>query len=116
MLKTFNDIVNEAQSIVNCVKPRLAKTLYDKADSPIIVDVRELEKVQLDKLKDSIHFPRGLIEYYMPKEYPNPEQVIFTHCGHGARASLSALSLQNMGYTNVYAIKAEFEDIKKVFG
>jgi len=29
---------------------------------------------------------------------------------------LSALTLQNMGYTNVHAITAKYKDIKKVFG
>jgi hypothetical protein len=32
------------------------------------------------------------------------------------RASLSALTLQEMGYTNVHAITAKFEDIKNALG
>jgi rhodanese-related sulfurtransferase len=114
-VKTFDQVVKEARSQITYLKPRMAKAIYDKADSPIIIDVREAEQRKFNKLKDSIHFPRGLIEWHMPREYPNPEQVIFTHCNHGARATLSALALQNMGYTNVYAIKEEIDEIKKFF-
>jgi len=42
--------------------------------------------------------------------------LILIHCGGGGRASLAALTLQEMGYTNVHAITAKFEDIKNAFG
>ena len=44
------------------------------------------------------------------------ETLILTHCGGGGRASLAALTLQKMGYTNVHAITETFEDIKDAFG
>ena len=37
-------------------------------------------------------------------------------CGGGGRASLAAHSLQQLGYQNVYAITAPFDEIKKTFG
>ena len=50
------------------------------------------------------------------KYCPDSETLILTHCGGGGRASLAALTLQKMGYTNVHAITATFEDIKDAFG
>ena len=52
----------------------------------------------------------------VPKQVPDPDTLILTHCGGGGRASLAALTLQQMGYKNVHAITAKYEDIKKVFG
>ena len=49
------------------------------------------------------------------KYFPVYETLILTHCGGGGRASLAALTLQKMGYTNVHAITATFEDIKVTF-
>jgi len=46
----------------------------------------------------------------------DPGTLILLHCGGGGRASLAALTLQEMGYTNVHAITAKFEDIKNAFG
>jgi rhodanese-related sulfurtransferase len=51
----------------------------------------------------------------VPGQIPNPDTVILTHCGGGGRASLAALTLQQMGYQNVYAITAKYEDIKSGF-
>ncbi|MFT5607771.1 MAG: phage shock protein E, partial [Parvicella sp.] len=44
------------------------------------------------------------------------DALILTHCGGGGRASLAAQSLQKMGYTNVHAITAKYDDIKAEFG
>jgi len=49
------------------------------------------------------------------KHCENSETIILTHCAGGGRASLAALTLQNMGYLNVHAITATFEEIKDVF-
>ena len=49
------------------------------------------------------------------KNCQNSETLILTHCGGGGRASLTALTLQQMGYSNVHAITATFEEIKGVF-
>jgi rhodanese-related sulfurtransferase len=41
---------------------------------------------------------------------------ILVHCKTGGRASLSAHTLQTMGYSNVHAIVANYDDIKMTFG
>jgi rhodanese-related sulfurtransferase len=47
---------------------------------------------------------------------PDADTLILTHCAGGGRASLGALTLQQMGYTNVHAITATFDEIKEYFG
>jgi len=42
--------------------------------------------------------------------------MILTHCAGGERASLTAQTLKQMGYTRVYAITAPYDEIKKTFG
>jgi rhodanese-related sulfurtransferase len=78
--------------------------------------VRESDSAADSQLKDSINISRGLIEMKVPKLCPEPDTLILTHCAGGGRASLAALTLQEMGYTNVHAITAKFEDIKNAFG
>ena len=41
---------------------------------------------------------------------------ILIHCAAGGRASLSAHTLQIMGYSNVHVIDAKYDDIKITFG
>ena len=115
MIKTAGDLIAEAQTQINCVDAISAKSLYQNSVNAVIIDVREAKNSENSKLKDSINISRGLIEMKIAKHCPDSETLILTHCGGGGRASLAALTLQKMGYTNVHAITAPFEEIKAIF-
>ena len=115
MIKTAGELISEAQTQIDCVDAISAKLLYQNSVNAVIIDVREAQNAENSKLKDSINISRGLIEMKISKHCPDSETLILTHCG-GGRASLAALTLQKMGYTNVHAITATFDDIKNVFG
>ena len=116
MLKTAGDLIKEAQQHIDCVDVATAKALFDDNPGTLIVDVREADSAAESKLSDSINISRGLVEMKLPKECPDPNRLILTHCGGGGRASLAAYSLKQMGYTRVHAITAPYDEIKKVFG
>ena len=116
MIKTANELITEAQTRINCLNVPSAKALYENSENAVIIDVREAESAASSKLEDSVNISRGLIEMKIPKLCPDPDTLILLHCGGGGRASLAALTLQEMGYTNVHAITAKFEDIKNAFG
>ena len=116
MIKSADELINRAQKHISCVDIASAKELYDSEENAVIIDVREVNSTDKSKLKESINISRGLIEMKISKVCPAPDTLILTHCGGGGRASLSALTLKQMGYTNLYAITAKYEDIKKVFG
>ncbi len=115
MLKTAADLIKAAQQQIECVDAATAKNLYVDNPDCVIVDVREADSVAKSKLQQSIHIARGLIEMKFPKECPNPNTLILTHCGGGGRASLAAHSLKQMGYQRVIAITAPYDEIKRVF-
>jgi phage shock protein E len=116
MIKTAAELIAEAQTQISCLDVASAKTRYDSSENAVIIDVREADSAAKSKLTDATNISRGLVEMRVPKLCPAPDTLILTHCGGGGRASLAALTLQSMGYTNVHAITATFEDIKKVFG
>jgi phage shock protein E len=116
MIKTASELIAEAQTQINCLDVPSAKALYEDSENAVIIDVREADSAANSKLVDSINIPRGLIEMKVPNLCPEPDTLILLHCAGGGRASLSALTLQEMGYTNVHAITAKFEDIKNAFG
>ncbi len=115
MLKTADEMIREAQQHIECVDAVTALQLFDQHADALILDVREAESAETSKLNLSINISRGLLEMKLPKEVANPEQLILTHCGGGGRASLAAYTLQQMGYTRVYAITAPYDEIKRVF-
>ena len=116
MIKTASELIAEAQTQIDCVDVPTAKELYDESENAIIIDVRESDSAAKSKLRDAVNISRGLIEMKIQKICSEPGTLILTHCGGGGRASLAALTLQEMGYTNVHAITAKFEDIKNAFG
>ena len=115
MIKTAGELITKAQKEIDCVNPVEAKTLFDNSNDAVIVDVRENKNFDESSLEDSINIPRGLLEMLIEKNCQNSETLILTHCAGGGRASLAALTLKEMGYTNVYAITATFEEIKEEF-
>ncbi|MCS5592223.1 MAG: rhodanese-like domain-containing protein [Gammaproteobacteria bacterium] len=116
MIKTVGEIIAEAQTEINCVDVASAKALYDRSDNGVIVDLREAESAAKSKLVNSTNISRGLLEMKIVKLCPDSDTLILTHCAGGGRASLGALTLQQMGYTNVHAITATFDEIKESFG
>ncbi len=115
LIKTAAELITEAQAHIDCLDVASAMALYEASDNALIIDVREAGSAAESKLKDSINISRGLIEMKLPKLCTDPDTLILTHCGGGGRASLAALTLKEMGYTNVYAITAKFDELKKVF-
>jgi len=116
MIKTASELIAEAQKQISCLDIASARALYQGCESAIIIDVREADSAANSRLTDSVNIPRGLIEMKVPKLCSDPATLILAHCGGGGRASLAALTLQEMGYTNVHAITAKFEDVKDAFG
>jgi len=116
MLKTVGDLIKEAQQHIDCVDVATAKKIYDENPDAVIVDVREAHSADESKLSESINISRGLLEMQIHKVCPEATTVILTHCGGGGRASLAAHTLKQLGYAEVYAITAPFDEIKEIFG
>ena len=115
MLKQVQDLIKEAKSECNCLNAHDAKEFYEVTPGTTIIDVREPAEAEKAKLKQSINIPRGLLEMKITELCPDDDLPILLHCGAGGRASLCARALQNMGYTNVHIIDAEFEEIQDAF-
>ncbi|PCI69547.1 MAG: sulfurtransferase [Piscirickettsiaceae bacterium] len=113
MIKPASEFIAEAQKNIKCINPSQAKNMLNYNDSLIVIDVREPAETLEGNLNCSINIPRGLLEMKTPEHCPNHETTILVHCAAGGRASLAAVRLNEMGYKNVYAITAKFEDIKK---
>jgi phage shock protein E len=115
MLKTAAEMIKEAQQHIECVDVATAKKIYEDDPDAIIVDVREAHNANESKLSESVNISRGLLEMKIHQVCPQASTAILTHCGGGGRASLAAHTLQQLGYQNVYAITAPYDEIKESF-
>ena len=73
----------------------------------MFVDVREPEEWQHGHIDGSVPAPRGLLEFFADQTSPrhkdqlDPSRRMIVVCASGARASLAALTLKTMGYSDV---------------
>ena len=110
MLKSARELVMEASTHVESLPPEsVARDLA--SGEVVLIDVREPTEWE-HHIAGAIQIPRGLIEFVAdpecgPKLPPSlkfdlePSQRVIVYCNSGARATLAALTLKNMGYENV---------------
>ena len=115
MIIPVNELIASAKMQCSCKDQNAAKDFYDNNEDVVIIDVREPHEAEKSKLADSINIPRGLLEMKITEYCDQHDKPILIHCAAGGRASLSAYTLQIMGYSNVHVIDAKFDEILETF-
>ena len=119
-IKSAQQLVQEAYTEIKTIDKKEAFNLVkeNKCNLIDIRDVRELEKE--GRIKNSIHIPRGMLEFWLDPDSAyfkqgkldlNKEIVLF--CAGGLRSALAAKSLNDMGFEKVSHIDGGFAAIKK---
>ncbi len=114
------ELVKQAKQQIENLTPAEVKKELEKGNVTLI-DIRESEELkQNGSIPGSVHAPRGMLEFYADPSLPyhkqefNRDNRIILHCASGGRSALAAVTLQQMGYTNVAhldgGIKAWKED------
>ena len=109
MTKTAIEMIQAAKRQVGAVSPEDAAT-EQSSGSAVLLDVREAEEWQHGHIDGSVVAPRGLVEFFADPTSPrhnkalDPARRVIVVCASGARASLAALTLQDMGYDDVVVL------------
>ena len=100
------DLVAQAKSQVENLSPeQVAQEL--QAGDAILLDVREPQEREAAAIPGSISAPRGMLEFYADPSLPyhkeelQQDRRIILHCASGGRSALGAVTLKEMGYSNV---------------
>jgi rhodanese-related sulfurtransferase len=106
MAKTASEMVAEAKArIENLTPEQVAK---EQKNGATIVDIREpSEREETGVIPGAVLAPRGMLEWwadptssYHRPEF-DPDSRIILHCAAGGRSALAAVTLQELGYTDV---------------
>jgi rhodanese-related sulfurtransferase len=79
-------------------------------DDVVFLDVREAEERVRGYIPNSVHAPRGFLEFMADPESPMHRPGIVTdktlviYCASGGRSALAAKTLQDMGYPKVCSL------------
>ncbi|HEY8852575.1 MAG TPA: rhodanese-like domain-containing protein [Gemmatimonadaceae bacterium] len=93
--------------LVNDAKPRVRDVSVEEtrrkleAGNAKVIDVREDSEWAAGHARGAEHIGKGVIERDIETRVPDKNAEIILYCGGGFRSTLSADSLQKMGYTNV---------------
>ena len=118
-IKSSQNLVEEALKEINTISPEDAlKKINDNKCN--LIDLRDIRELQNSgKVENSIHIPRGMLEFWMDpnsayfkegKIDMDKELVLF--CAGGLRSALGAKSLKDMGFEKVSHIEGGFNLMK----
>ncbi len=105
--KGFKALVAEAESHVTSLTPAEVDEKLGQT-GVLLVDLRDVRELKREgKIPDSLHVPRGMLEFwidpespYYKSEFDNVEEIIL-YCNGGWRSALAAQTLQSMGIEKV---------------
>jgi len=113
MAKGMMDFVAAAKSKVGEVSTE--EVAAKIGGSVLLLDVREPGEFQAGFLPGALNVPRGVLEVKADPNMPqhearlaDREQEIVAYCASGGRSLLAAVTLQEMGFTNVKSMACGF--------
>ncbi len=120
MLKRgFKAMLAEANAVIETISVQDLPYHLDDGQA-LLVDVRDLAERERDgAIPDSLHVPRGLLEFHADPESPaykqelRPDRRLILYCGSGGRSALAAKTLHDMGYTEVASLAGGYAAWRK---
>ena len=120
--KSFKKLVAEAEAQVKSLTPAEVEK-KSKQNGVTLIDLRDIRELKRDgTIADSIHIPRGMLEFWVDPESPyykselNDTEEVILFCNGGWRSALAAASLQSMGVKNVAHMIGGFGKWQKEIG
>lgn len=73
-----------------------------------LVDVRETEEWSGGHVPGAVHIPRAFLEMQVDNQLPDRKAPVILYCAGGNRSALSAATLKDLGYENVYHVRGGY--------
>lgn len=92
--------------------------VFQDPNGAMILDVREPDEFAAGHVPGAINIPRGLLEFGIWKAVGYPDKVdysqaIYIQCLTGARATLAARTLKNLGFKHPVIVLMDFREWEK---
>jgi rhodanese-related sulfurtransferase len=106
----FLKLVGEAMPRIREISTGEVKSMLERLDVFLLVDVREDNEWQAGRIPGAIHLGRGIIERDIEHTVPDKAAKLVLYCGGGYRSALAADSLRKMGYWQVCSMAGGFRE------
>ena len=116
-IKSSQDLVNEANQVIETLDPHKVKLMIDK-DECTLIDVRDIRELWKEgTVKNSKHIPRGMLEFWLDPESPyykndlKPEIKKILFCASNWRSAIASKTLMEMGFDNIAHIQGGYQSL-----
>ena len=119
-IKSSQELVEEAKKHIKTLSAESIKKL-NESNECVLIDIRDIREIWKEgTIKDSIHIPRGMLEFWLDpnssyykkgKIGEKKEMILF--CALGFRSALATKTLVDMGFANVAHVDGGFDALKK---
>tara|TARA_B100000609_G_scaffold184323_1_gene167257 strand:+ start:537 stop:935 length:399 start_codon:yes stop_codon:yes gene_type:complete len=119
-IKSSKELVDNAKKAIKSLSAIEIKNLKEKGEITLI-DIRDIRELWKEgTIEDSIHIPRGMLEfwldpesnYYKEKKIGNIKNIAL-FCALGLRSALATKTLQDMGFKNVSNVEGGYDSLKE---
>ena len=119
-IKSSQELVAEALTQIETIDAKKVKLMIENNECTL-VDIRDIREIWKEgTIKDSIHIPRGMLEFwldpqsnYYKKDKFGEKNKIVLFCALGFRSALATKSLRDMGFKNAAHVDGGFDSLKK---
>lgn len=108
-MKSARQLFDEARAKIKQVTAAEVRDRVAAGEPITLIDVREANEWNIGHLPNAIHIARGVLESNIDNRVPRDATVVL-YCASGNRSALAALSLEEMGYSNVASMAGGFKD------
>ncbi len=115
MAKTYQQLLDEARAAVPELSVDQVGAEMDKAEAPVVLDVREKEEFRDGHLPGALSIPRGFLEMLVEGQMPDKDRPVIAYCQSGVR-SLFAGKILNPLYSLMVATEPLGDDLLRDIG
>lgn len=102
----YRDLVAAARQAITEIEPG---ALAEALDQVTVLDIREPDEHGQGAIVGARLLPRGLIERDIAGVVPDSSTPLVVYCAGGSRSALAAVTLLEMGYTEVSSLAGGFD-------
>ena len=106
-MKTGPDMIAAAKAQITEVTPQQVMEMQQRGEKVTLLDCRDLQEVNLGKIPGAAHVSRGNLETKIEAVVPRDAHLVI-YCASGNRSALAAVTLREMGYSDVASMATGF--------
>jgi rhodanese-related sulfurtransferase len=108
-MKTAQQLIAEAKASITEVTAREVQDQMAHGAPIVLIDIREQNEWTMGHAAPAQYIGRGVLESQIEAKVPRDAQVVLM-CASGNRSALAAVTLREMGYTNVASLAGGYRD------